>query len=176
MKKCLVFFFLFSFTLQAQELKNNEWSLSMGYLFEGSMYLWRPNQYQSVGGTILFKGDWIHYFQTFNNKLGAGLYYNIGFPYYGIYGNVTMAELGGALKARFNVSEKFLLKPSVLVGYRTYSSGGTGLGVNGSVALQYQGKLKPYFEFGILAQPAGGNSSTDITYSPLFHTSIGLTF
>lgn len=179
MKKILGFcLVLIAFNSLSQDLKRNEWNLSVGYLFEGEMYVYVPKYYETVGGSILLKGDWVHYFDTFANKFGVGLFYHIGFPYYGQYGDVTMAELGATLKARFNVGDQFMLKPAVLVGYRSYSNGGgTGLGVNGAVALQYQkSKLKPYFELGILSQPAGGNTATDITFSPVWHTSIGISF
>lgn len=64
-------------------------------------------------------------------------------------------------------------------GYRVYGDDtGTGPGINGSVAFEYQlnDKIKPFVDLGILTQPAGGNDFTDITYSPVLQINFGITF
>jgi len=70
------------------------------------------------------------------------------------------------------------LKPGAYFGYRSYGGdAGTGLGINGSLAFEYQlNKVKPFLDLGIMSQPAGGNDATDFTYSPVFQALVGVTF
>ena len=82
------------------------------------------------------------------------------------------------LKVRFPVGSNLQIKPGAYFGYRLYGgNAGQGLGINGSVALQYQlnERIKPLGELGILSQPNGGNNDTDLTYSPVFLVSAGIT-
>lgn len=161
--------------LQSQVLKKSEVSFSLGYLFEGEMYVWQTNKYASVGEALLFKGEYNYYF---SDHFGIGGYVHYGSPYYGSYETISLGELGVVLKTRFSLSEKMLVKPGAYIGYRTYGSGaGTGLGINGSVTLQYVGeKIRPFIDVGIVSQPAGGNKATDITFGPVFQASLGVSF
>lgn len=185
MKKCILFCFLScAVVVQAQDLKKNEFSVSLGYMFEGEAYAAYFDQYYSVGETILIRFEFDHYFSAMGDRFGLGFYYNLGFPYYSyIYEEVTMHEFGLVLKTRFNASDKVQIKPGIYTGYRSYSGGigeepGTGFGLNATLALQYQlnEKIKPFIDLGIMSQPAGGNDATDITYSPTFQVNFGITF
>ena len=164
---------------RAQDLKNNDFSISVGYMFEGEVYLWESDFYGSVGETLLLRMEFDHYFAAMGNRFGVGAYYTYGGPWYDGYETVSMHEIGALLKARFSASEKLLIKPGAYFGFRAYGGdAGTGLGINGSVAFEYQfnGKVRPFMDLGILTQPAGGNEATDITYSPVFQINFGVTF
>lgn len=172
--------------LPSQELKGNEFSVSVGYMFEGEGYATYFDQYFSVGETVLIRSEFDHYFSSMGSRFGLGAYYTLGFPYYSyVYEEVTMHEFGLVLKARFNAGKKLLIKPGIYTGYRAYSGGeytvvgpGTGFGLNASLAFQFQtnGNINPFIDFGIMTQPAGGNDETDITYSPTFQVNFGITF
>lgn len=187
MKKFILLVFLLSgWIVRAQDLKPNEFSVSLGYWFEGEAYAAEFDDYYAVGETILIRGEFNHYFSSMGDRFGIGAYYTLGFPYYSyFYEEVTMHEIGFILKARLSASELLLIKPGVYVGYRLYSGDyayageppGDGLGVNASVALQYQlQKVKPFIDLGILTQPSGGNVLTDFTFGPIFQISLGVTF
>jgi len=178
-KLTLLVFTLGVLGAQAQDLKKNEFSISLGYMFEGEIYLWESNTYGSVGETMLFKGEFDHYFSVLASRFGIGGYYCLGIPYYDGFEEIIQHEIGAVLKFRFNVGDKFQIKPGAYFGFRVYGdNAGTGFGINGSVSLQYQvsEKIKPFIDLGILSQPAGGNDATDMTYSPTFQASIGMTF
>lgn len=172
-------------TAWGQELKQNEFSVSLGYMAEGEAYAAEFDEYYSVGETILIRGEFNHYLSSMNDRFGLGAYYTLGFPYYSyLYEEVTMHELGMILKARFNASDQLQIKPGIYVGFRAYmgddsyagDSPGTGLGVNASVAFQYQlEKVKPFIDLGILTQPAGGNDLTVFTFGPVLQISVGIT-
>lgn len=166
---------IFPLSLHAQDLPKSEFGISAGYLFEGEVYLWEPNVYGSAGETFLLKADYVGYFSDY---VGLGGYVSYGNPWYDGLETVTMSELGVEFITRFKTGDQFLFKPSVCLGYRSFGSGGgKGFAVNLAAALQYSGeKVKPYLELGFISQPAGGNSSTDITFSPIFQTSVGITF
>ena len=180
MKKIiLVLFTLAVLGAQAQNLKTNEVSVSLGYMFEGEMYVWETDRYASVGETLLVRVEYDHYFGALANRLGLGLFYTYGTPWYGGFEAVAQHEIGGVLKVRFNAGEKLLIKPGAYFGYRTYGDdAGQGFGINGSVAFEYQlnDKIKPFIDMGIMSQPAGGNDASDITYAPVFQINFGVTF
>jgi hypothetical protein len=180
MKKIMLLVFtLCVFEIHAQDLKKNEFSISLGYMFEGEIYMWEQNFYGSVGETILFKAEYDHYFSVLAGRFGLGPYYCFGIPYYNGYEEIMQHEIGAVLKFRFNAGDKFQIKPGAYFGFRAYGdNAGTGFGINGSVSLQYQvsEKIKPFIDLGIMSQPAGGNDATDITYSPTFQASVGVTF
>lgn len=181
MKKILILLFLAAVTSasSAQDLKKDEFSLSIGYLFAGELYVWEPNRYYSFGESYLLKLDYAHYFEAMAKRFGVGLYVSTGSPYYGAYGNESMVEVGILLRGRFSVGEKVMIKPGAYVGYRSYGSdAGQGLGVNADITVQYQlEKVKPFFQFGFLAQPDGGTPGVITrTFSPTLQTSIGIAF
>ena len=164
---------------RGQDLKSNEFSVSLGYMFEGEVYMWEPNFYGSVGETFLIKAEFDHYFGGLAGKFGIGAYYSFANPYYDGFEEVMQHEIGAVIKLRLPIGDNFQIKPGAYFGYRLYGdNAGQGLGINGSVALQYQlnEKIKPFLELGILSQPTGGNDDTDITYSPVFQVSAGITF
>lgn len=169
------------------DLKQNEFSVSVGYMFEGEAYADDLDEYYSVGETVLIRIEAGHYFSAMADRFGIGGYYTLSFPYYSyIYEEVTVHEFGLVLKARFNAGDKLLIKPGIYTGYRSYSGDsnytdvgpGTGFGLNASLAFQIQtnGNIKPFIDLGIMTQPAGGNDLTDITYSPTFQVNFGIAF
>jgi hypothetical protein len=180
MKKLLIpMLLLMTSVISAQELRKDEFAISVGYLFAGELYVYAPvNRYFSFGESYIVKLEYAHYFEAMSKRFGAGLYVSTANPYYGAFENVSMAELGILLKGRFNVSEKVQIKPWAYVGYRSYGSkAGQGLGVNANVAFQYQmQKIKPFVEIGFLTQPDGGTDAATATFGPTFQTSIGLAF
>lgn len=184
MRKYILFLIVFSaLSIKAQDLKQNEFSVSLGYMFEGELYAAEDDQYYSVGETVLIRGEFYHYL---GDHFGIGGYYTLGFPFYSyLYEEVTMHEFGLVLKGRFAASDQIQIKPGIYTGYRAYSGGldpgeppGTGFGLNATVAFQYQlnEKIKPFIDLGIMTQPAGGNDATDITYGPTFQVNVGVTF
>jgi len=166
-----------------QDLKKSEFSISLGYMFEGEMYADEFDAYFSVGETILIRAEYDYYLSDY---IGIGPYYTLGFPFYSTYyEEVTMNEFGAVIKGRFPVGEQLTIKPGVYFGYRAYSGDaylgvdpGNGMGLNVSVAAQYnlKGKIKPFVDLGILTQPSGGNDETNITYGPTFQMNFGITF
>lgn len=180
MKKAILM--LFSIAVlgaQAQDLKKSEFSVSLGYMFEGEVYLWETDFYGSVGETLLVRLEYDYYFASMAKRFGLGVYYTYGSPWYDGYEVIGQHEVGGVLKARLSASNKLVIKPGAYFGFRTYSDdAGTGLGINGSVAFEYQlnDKIKPFVDLGILTQPSGGNDITDITYAPVFQVNFGVTF
>jgi len=171
----LAWLVVFPLTLHGQDLPKSELNFSLGYLFEGEVYLAYPNQYASAGETLLFKVDYAAFVSDF---IGLGGYFSYGNPYYDGYDAISMAEVGFVCKARFRAGEKFLLKIPVYVGYRSYGKqAGKGLAVNLSGVLEYQGgNFKPFLDVGFLAQPIGGNDYTDVTFSPVVQASVGVSF
>jgi hypothetical protein len=180
MKKFLfVLFFLAAVKAGAQELKSNEFSVSLGYMFEGEVYIWESDFYGSVGETMLVRLEYDHYFASMGNRFGLGVYYTYGSPWYDGYETIGQHEIGAVLRARLSAGDKLLIKPGAYFGYRAYSDeAGQGLGINGSVAFQYRlnEKIQPFLDMGILSQPAGGNDFSDITYSPVFQINVGIAF
>jgi len=166
---------VFPLAVCGQDLPKSEMSVSAGYLFEGEVYVWQPNQYGSVGETFLIKADYVGYFSDF---VGMGGYVAYGSPWYWAYETVGMFEVGVVFKARFQAGEKFLFKVPVYVGYRSFGDpAGNALGINLSGVLQYQGEnVKPFIDIGFLSQPIGGNDATDMTFGPVFQASLGVAF
>jgi hypothetical protein len=178
MKKLMIVLLMMTSVVTAQELKKDEFGISIGYLFAGEMYAATPNRYYSFGESYLLKLEWAHYFEAMSKRFGVGLFVHTASPYYGPSETISMSEIGLVLKGRFNASEKIQIKPGAYIGYRSYGSGaGDGLGVDASVQVQYlMNKVKPFFEVGFLTQPTGGNTSTEITFGPVFQTSLGIAF
>jgi hypothetical protein len=183
-KAMLIFCFsLFAVALHAQDLKKNELSVSVGYMFEGEIWADDLGAYFSVGETVLIRGEYNYFVAT---PFGIGFYYTLGFPYYSyFYEEVTMHEVGLVFKGRIPAGNMVVIKPGLYAGYRAYTGGldagydpGTGFGLNGTVAFQFMpsAKIKPFIDMGIMSQPAGGNDLTDITYSPTFQVNVGITF
>lgn len=90
-------------------------------------------------------------------------------------------EIGGSIKPRFNLSEKFALKPGFNIGHRQFSGEDDfttwkGLALNGSCELQYcfSEQFKIITETGFLYQPYGGNKDTDVTFDPIFYLVFGI--
>jgi hypothetical protein len=76
------------------------------------------------------------------------------------------------------------IKPGLHIGYRVVHlntdlnisyKDTKGLAVNASaqVMLLLKSRVNPYFELGFLAQPAGGNPDTDLTFAPIVYLSVG---
>lgn len=166
---------LLSSVVVGQDLPKSEITVAAGYLFEGEVYVWHPNRYGSVGESFILKVDYVGYFSDF---IGLGGYVTYANPYYWAFENVSMAELGLVAKGRLRAGEKLLFKIPVYVGYRSYGgNAGTGLAINLSGVLEYQGEnLRPFLDIGFLTQPAGGNDATEMTFAPMFQASVGLAF
>jgi hypothetical protein len=168
--------------VNAQKLKNTEFSVSAAYMFEDAvLYFHEINQERYVGDNFFFKGDFSYFPDSFSRRFGFGVYYTFGQPFYAFYDVVTQHEFGLSLKARFSASLKILIVPTVYVGYRIYDSDdgdpGEGLGLNFSAIFQYRmEKVSPFLDVGFMTQPAGGNDATDITYSPVFIIGGGVSF
>src|SRR5688572_18270905 len=94
--------------VRAQDLKSNEVSVSLGYMFEGELYLWEIDRYGSVGETLFIRLEYDHYFGALANRLGLGLYYTYGRPWYDGYEVIAQHEIGAVLKARLSVGDKLL--------------------------------------------------------------------
>lgn len=167
-----------AFGVAGQDLKNDQVSISLGYMFEGEIYLWEPDRYGSVGETLLLRAEYNHYFSSMGSRFGLGAFYTFGMPWYAVYEETAQHEIGAVVKLRLRAGDKALIKPGLYLGYRAYGNdAGEGLGINGSVQLEYQlEKVKPFVDLGIMSQPAGGNEVTDMTYSPTFQLMFGVTF
>jgi len=90
-------------------------------------------------------------------------------------------EIGASMKPRFVFSEKFAVKPGIMIGHRQFAGDNsftkwTGLALNGSCELQYRisEKLILYQESGFVYQPYGGNVDTDVTFDPKLYFLLGI--
>jgi len=165
--------------LNAQKLKNTEFSISAAYMFEDAvLYFHEINQERFVGDTFLLKGDFSYFPDSFSKRFGFGLYYTWAEPFYAFYDVVSQNEFGLSLKAKFNISRKIIFVPTAYIGYRSYDGeAGEGMGVNFSAIFQFPlDKITPFLDIGFMTQPAGGNDETDITYSPVFVIGGGVSF
>jgi hypothetical protein len=97
----------------------------------------------------------------------------------------TMFEVGCALKPRFPIADgAAAIKPGLNIGYRAFSSKSVqsdkvnALAINMSIEIQFQTKstVVPFFEFGFLAEPVGGNDLTKITFPPIIYFGGGVAF
>lgn len=175
-RSMLVWLMVLPLAAAGQDLPKNELSISVGYMFEGEVYVWTPDVYGSVGESVLVKADYVTWFTDY---FGLGGYVNYGSPYYWAFETVTMGEFGIVFKGRFQAGEDLLIKVPAYIGYRTYSNeAGQGLGINASMVLEYQleGKVKPFLDVGFLAQPTGGNDATTMTFAPMFAACVGVSF
>lgn len=166
---------LSALSLHSQESRH-EIGISLGQLFEGEAYFWEADQYSGWGESMLLRAQYDFFF---SRHWGVGAYYNFTSTEFFRYDVTVLHEWGFSFKGRFSAGEKLWIKPGVHVGFRSYSKiDGTGLGTNVSLAGQYQTSTRfhPYVETGFLAQPAGGNSDTDITYSPTWYITAGVAF
>jgi hypothetical protein len=119
-------------------------------------------------------------------KFGVGAYVSFSPISWGSSDlGATMYEFGCSLKPRFPLGDgDVVIKPGLNIGYRTISSdfadadGINALGLNVSVEIQYNIKnvFVPYLEIGFLAQPAGGNDNSDITFPPIIYFGAGVAF
>lgn len=123
-------------------------------------------------------------------KFAVGVYFNYSAPsfsYYSMEGDATMTEFGITMKPRFVMGPRIAIKPGFNIGYRKFESDITindkklsieGLGLNLSVEIQFMtsGNYIFYLEPGFLAQPAGGNNDTDVTFGPIFYILGGICF
>ncbi|WP_146049328.1 autotransporter domain-containing protein [Alkalispirochaeta sphaeroplastigenens] len=90
-------------------------------------------------------------------------------------------EFGGALKARYFLTETFSLRPGLQFGYRRItidevSDDPRGVALNGTLEAQYHfpsGAI-PYVDLGFMSQPFGGNRQWDLTWGPRFYLALGI--
>jgi hypothetical protein len=96
-----------------------------------------------------------------------------------------MLEFGFAVKPRFVINNTIALKPGLGIGYRRYSSSEKtadsiqAMGANFMMEVQFltiSPVFTPYFEFGFLAQPVGGNSDWSMTFPPIWYAMVGVAF
>lgn len=118
-------------------------------------------------------------------KFGVGAYANFSPISWEGGAGATLIEFGGSLKPRFPLGDGgAVIKPGLNFGYRMISSDNpyadkiNALGLNVSVEIQFasSGKIVPFAEVGFLAQPAGGNSGSDITFAPIIYLGGGIAF
>ena len=94
-----------------------------------------------------------------------------------------MYEFGFTLKPRFPLAGgAAAFKPGLSIGYRGISSDIpesdkiNALAMNVSLEVQFQtsGAIVPFIELGFLAQPAGGNDPTKVTFPPIVYFGAGI--
>lgn len=184
-RRLLVLAVLFGFSqhLLGQDFtdRKRDIGIGLGYLFEGEAYFAFPDVYSGTAGSVFLRFFYDHYF---SEKITAGGYVQFApTAEFFRFDNASMIELGLAFKPRFILADQFALKPGFNVGYRKFSSDNdfvdsNGLATNLSIELQYdwQRTFIPFFELGFLAQPAGGNDFTDITFGPKWYIMVGADF
>ncbi len=179
MKKLILLTLLFlSTNLFALPGKNIQVSISGNYMFEDdNLYFAEIDRYFYVGDAIIFKAELDFYLKAFSRNFGIGLFANIGSPWYDGYEETSMTEFGPSLKWRIEVNQMVLI-PTLYIGYRSYEeNAGDALGLNFSLKAQFpQDRFVPFVDIGFLAQPAGGNDDTDMTFSPVFIIGGGVAF
>lgn len=96
----------------------------------------------------------------------------------------TMITLGGAVKPRWMVgaAKDHTLDVSLGIGYRSVSSDELddsiqGLALNCLIELTKPMVTRDLiFSFGFISQPTGGNEDITVTWAPIFHLGIGISF
>ncbi len=90
-------------------------------------------------------------------------------------------EIGGSIKPRFMLSDRFTLKPRFNIGHRQYNGENDfttwkGLSLGASCELRYilSKQVDLFTETGFLFQPYGGNKETDVTFDPIFYLVFGI--
>ena len=166
---------------EAFTARTHDFGISAGYLFEGSAYFAEYDEYSAHEAGFMAR---LFYDRFITEKLSFGLYGHAAltdFYRYSEESGSTLLEAGFSMKPRFFIGEKMALKPGLNVGYRYYLTSddflsSDGLGLNFSLELQYDrgASILPFGEIGFLAQPWGGNDSTDITYGPILYVQIGI--
>ncbi len=171
--------------------KDFDLGLSAGVLFPGSLWVSAADDYILTNVSPLIRVNFDAYLIP---KLTMGLYVNLGFvgldkfDQSGIavpssYNSATMFEFGGAISPVFR-AKNVQIKPALNLGYRIMHlntdqsvniQDTKGLGVNADVQVMLLtgGVVNPYFELGFLAQPAGGNKDTDLTFAPIIYLTVG---
>lgn len=170
------------------EEKKFEFGIAPGILFPGEVYISLHGEKVNQNSNFLIRT----YADAFViPQISFGLYFNYttlnldqDIEVFGmeIRGSGTpIWEIGGTIKPRFILSEKFALKPGVGAGHRQFAGDNEftkwkGLALNVSCELQYllSDQVKLISETGFLYQPYGGNEDTDITFDPIFYLVFGV--
>jgi len=171
--------------------KDFDLGVSAGLLFPGSLWVSAIDDYIVTSSSPFFRVTLDGYIVP---KLAMGVYVNLGFI--GLdriessgmavpsnANSATLYEIGGSITPCFQV-HRVLLKPSLSIGYRGMHLNTDvsseikdikALGVNASLQamLLTKSTVNPFIELGFIAQPAGGNKDTDLTFAPVIYLSIG---
>jgi len=168
--------------------KKFEFGIAPGILFSGDVYisLYDDNVKQNSNFLIRTYAD-----AFVIPQISFGIYFNYTTlnleEDIEVFGNkikgtgTPIWEIGGSIKPRFILSEKFTLKPGFSVGHRQFAgeedfTTWKGLSLNASCELQYflSTQINLITETGFLFQPYGGNKDTDITFDPIFYLVFGI--
>jgi len=160
--------------------RKRDLGLELGVLFEGEAYFAEPDKYSAHSSGVMIRAFYDYYVAE---KLSVGLFGHFVPTEFPRYDTATLYEIGVSVKPRFMATPTIAVKPGLNIGQRMYTSDTeitdmTGLGLNFSLEFQFdiQKNFIPVGEFGFLAQPAGGNDITDVTYDPIFYLAGGVVF
>ncbi len=119
----------------------------------------------------------------FGEYLGAGLHFGYAATSTSPDGDVSIPEVGLALKGRYPIHQllgdaDFLITPALSLTYRRFaperSSGSHGMGVNLGVDLRLRWASIDFFvEPGFLSQPIGGSGPVERTFDPHAYFLVG---
>jgi hypothetical protein len=163
--------------------RTSEFGITAGLWLSGDVRVASPGFDLTKNTGLLLR---IFYDAFVAEKFGVGAYANFSpISVEGSDEGATLIEFGGSLKPRFPLGDgNVVLKPGLNIGYRMISSNIpaadkiNALGLNVSVEIQFASKagVVPFAEVGFLAQPARGNSNSDITFAPIIYLGGGIVF
>ncbi len=98
----------------------------------------------------------------------------------------TITTFGATIKGRFGKPGAIQFRPGIALGYQLIGSSESNSGLDDvkgfdvgglfEVSIPTGGSLRVPLEVGFISQPAGGNSDTDLTFSPIFYLAAGIEF
>jgi len=117
--------------------------------------------------------------------LGLGLYNAFGTTALGGVDDTILVEVGLAIKPRLTAEDllgdvDLLVTPDIMIGYRGLfpdtldSSSGLALNFGLDLRARWDNGFSAFIEPGFFAQPVGGNSDTDVTFSPIGFVLLGV--
>jgi len=157
-----------------------ELSVSGGFLLPGEAYVEEFDFYPDIDLSPMVS---LSYDSYQISSLGFGVFLNAASLSVEGEGG-TMITLGGAVKPRWMVgaAKDLTLDIGLGIGYRSVSSDEfedsiQGLALNCLIEL-----TKPMtthdliFSLGFISQPTGGNEDITVTWAPIFHLGVGISF
>ncbi len=170
------------------EEPEQSWDLALkaGVLLPGSVYVEVADQSfdTSTGPLLVASLD-----AMVARRLSLGAFLQHARPTVTILGDdygAAITTFGGTIKGRFGQLDGIQFRPGLAIGYQIIASTGSsttledvkGVDLGGllEVSIPTGGAIRIPLELGFISQPAGGNSDTNVTFSPIFYLAGGVEF